>query len=131
MATAELTNSVDFTNTVKEFVRMGMSEAKAFEGAIEIYKNMNDADFSAPGQISLSKVSAKEIADLLSVGTSCGFSLSSKKCTTWSPIAHEVLTTVRDKSNGFQSDVAKKGIEFGRLSEKQSWSVAYEYIRVR
>lgn len=41
-----------------------------------------------------------------------------------------ILKEVSEKSNGFQSDIAKRTLEGKRISDKQAWCVAYEAKRV-
>lgn len=44
--------------------------------------------------------------------------------------ALHILITVRDKSNGFQKDIALKALDGIMISEKQAWCIAYEYKKV-
>ena len=41
-----------------------------------------------------------------------------------------ILTEVKNNSNGFQKDIAIKGLNGRHLSEKQAWCVAYEFKNV-
>lgn len=44
--------------------------------------------------------------------------------------AETILDTVKNNSKGFQSDIAKKALEYGKITEKQAWCVAYEFKNV-
>jgi hypothetical protein len=41
-----------------------------------------------------------------------------------------IIEDVAEKSKGFQSDIAKRVLESGRISEKQAWCVAYEAKKI-
>ncbi len=41
-----------------------------------------------------------------------------------------ILEDVAQGSKGFQSDIAKRALESGRLSEKQAWCIAYEAKKI-
>jgi len=43
---------------------------------------------------------------------------------------HTILIAVSEKSKGFQSDVAKKAIQYNRMSDKQAWCIAYEFKNI-
>ena len=45
-------------------------------------------------------------------------------------LVNEILTTVENKSKGFQAEIAKKALTGTTLSEKQTWCVAFEYKKV-
>ena len=41
-----------------------------------------------------------------------------------------ILTEVRNKSKGFQKDIAERGLNGNAISEKQAWCVAFEFKNV-
>lgn len=48
----------------------------------------------------------------------------------YSEQAYEVFFAVRDKSKGFQSDIADKAIIGKELTMKQAWCIAFEFKKV-
>lgn len=54
-----------------------------------------------------------------------------KGYTSWSNGPDIILSFVKDNSTGFQKDIAERALQYGRLSEKQAWSVAYEFLRLK
>jgi len=56
--------------------------------------------------------------------------LESARIETGSFTQTTIIEDVAEKSNGFQSDIAKKVLENGKISIKQAWCVAYEFKKV-
>jgi len=41
-----------------------------------------------------------------------------------------ILEFISKNSKGFHKDIAEKGMKYNRLSEKQSWAIAYELKKI-
>lgn len=73
-----------------------------------------------------------DVFDRIKYGFDDSFSYKAgKRNTEWSNVPEIILEFVRDTSKGFQSDVAAKALEYGNPSEKQSWAISYEFIKLK
>jgi len=54
-----------------------------------------------------------------------------KGFTAYHEIAETILEFVRDCSASFSADIASKALEFGNVSEKQSWCVSFEFLKIK
>lgn len=79
------------------------------------------------------KVSELTDVKLVFNGISSGFTqeYSNGRFTSYHEIPETVLEFVRDCSATFCADIAKKALQYGSPSEKQSWCVAFEFIKIK
>lgn len=113
--------------------------AKTFEGdykacfseALKIsYKNAKEnftPDFIKAQDAKLTEMPVNEIFERLN-GMIWGSKFDMR--VDWNPFATEILMVVKEKSTGFQSDIAERALEGKDLTYKQKWCVAYEYKNV-
>lgn len=80
------------------------------------------------------KVSEIKEVKLVFDSVSRGFSQdheTGKGFTSYHEIGETILEFVRDCSTSFVSDIAAKALKFGNPSDKQSWCVAYEFVKIQ
>ena len=116
--------------TQKQIMTEAHQIAKTFEGnysaclseALKIsHRNAKDnftPDFIIIENTRLNEKTTKQIFDILK------WSVNSDM------LIDEILMTVKNNSKGFQKDIAEKAIYGSFISEKQAWSVAFEYKKV-
>lgn len=75
--------------------------------------------------------SSKDLFNALMSGFTQMYDYKVRNHTEWHFNTEVALKLVVEKSNGFQSDIATKALKYGRVSEKQAWCVAYEYMKLK
>ena len=44
--------------------------------------------------------------------------------------AETILDIVKNKSKGFQADIANKALQYGKITEKQAWCIVFEFKNI-
>lgn len=74
---------------------------------------------------------AKAAFNCISAGFTQEYSNQYRRFTAYHEIGETILEFVRDCSATFCADIAKKALQYGNPSEKQSWCVAFEFIKIK
>ena len=74
-------------------------------------------------------VDVKEAYNCISAGFTQEF--KNGRFTEYHEIGETVLEFVRDCSITFCNEIATKALQYGNPSEKQSWCVAFEFIKIK